>query len=91
MENKILDEINKILKSIILKNQKVNLLDSNLINGLKFEQNMVHFTLELLPEQLRESKEIKNVIEKQLLSIKEVEKVQIVLTAHNIKKDSNNN
>ena len=32
MENKILYQINSTLKSIVLKNQTINLLDSNLVN-----------------------------------------------------------
>ena len=91
MENKILYQINTTLKSIVLKNQTINLLDSNLVNGLKFHKNTVSFTLELLPEQLKESQEIKNIIEKKLLNIKDIQKVEIILTAHNAKKDSNNN
>ena len=91
MENKILYQINTTLKSIVLKNQTINLLDSNLVNGLKFHKNTVSFTLELLPEQLVESQEIKNIIEKKLLNIKDIQKVEIILTAHNAKKDSNNN
>lgn len=90
MENKILDEIKTTLKSIVLKSQNINLLESNVINGLKFEKNIVCFTLELLAEQLKESQEIKEVIENKLLNIKEVQKVEIILTAHNTKKDSNN-
>jgi len=91
MENKILYQINSTLKSIVLKNQTINLLDSNLVNGLKFHKNIVSFTLELLPEQLKESQEIKNIIEKKLLNIKDVQKVEIILTAHNAKKDSASN
>ena len=90
MENKILDEIKTTLKSIVLKNQNINLLESNLINGLKFEKNIVYFTLELLAEQLKESQEIKKIIENKLLDIKEVQKVEIILTAHNTNKDRNN-
>ncbi|MDB0048637.1 Mrp/NBP35 family ATP-binding protein [Alphaproteobacteria bacterium] len=90
MENKILDEIKTTLKSIVLKNQNINLLESNFINGLKFEKNVVYFTLELLAEQLKESQEIKKIIENKLLDIKEVQKVEIILTAHNTKKDGNN-
>ena len=89
MENKILDEIKTTLKSIVLKNQNINLLESNFINGLKFEKNIVYFTLELLAEQLKESQEIKKIIENKLLDIKEVQKVEIILTAHNTKKDRN--
>ena len=58
MENKILDEIKTTLKSIVLKNQNINLLESKFINGLKFEKNIVYFTLELLAEQLKESQEV---------------------------------
>ena len=90
MENKILDEIKTTLKSIVLKNQNINLLESNFINGLKFEKNIVYFTLELLAEQLKEYQEIKKIIENKLLDIKEVQKVEIILTAHNTKKDGNN-
>ena len=91
MENKILYQINSTLKSIVLKNQTINLLDSNLLNGLKYHKNIVSFTLELLPEQLKESQEINNIIEKKLLNIKDVQKVEIILTAHNAKKDSTSN
>ena len=52
MDNKNLDEIIAVLKSIVLQNQSNKIFDSNFINGLKFEDNTVHFTLELLPEQL---------------------------------------
>jgi len=76
MENKILYQINSTLKSVVLKNQTINLLDSNLVNGLKFHKNTVSFTLELLPEQLKESNEIKKVIENRLLDVKEIEKVE---------------
>ena len=48
------------------------------------------FTLELLPEQLKESQKIKNFIQEKLLSIKQVEKVEIILTAHNTKKENKN-
>jgi hypothetical protein len=75
MENKILDEIKTKLKSIVLKNQNLNLFDSKLMNGLKFENNVVSFTLELLPDQLKETQEIKNTIENKLLDIKDVQKV----------------
>jgi ATP-binding protein involved in chromosome partitioning len=90
MDNKILDKIKTILKSIVLKNHNVNLLESKAINGLKLEKNVVYFTLELLPEQLEESKEIKKIIENKLLDIEDVKKVEIILTAHNTKKDNNN-
>ena len=91
MENKKLDHIKIALNSIVLNNQKLSLLDNNLINGLKFEENIVYFTLELLPEQLKESQEIKKIIENKLLNLNDVQKVNIVLTAHNTKKDSKKN
>jgi ATP-binding protein involved in chromosome partitioning len=91
MELKVLNEIKTTLKSIVLKNQNINILESNVINGLKFEKNIVYFTLELLTEQLKESQEIKKIIENKLLNVKEVQKVEIILTAHNTNKESNNN
>ena len=90
MDDKILDEIKIILKSIVLQDQSNNIFDSNFINGLKFENNTVHFTLELLPQQLKESQQIKKFILEKLLSIKQVDQVEIVLTAHNTKKESKN-
>ena len=69
MENKKIDEIKSALKSITLKNQTINLLDSKLINGLRFEKNIIYFTLELLPEQLKDAQEIRNTIDKKLLCI----------------------
>ena len=77
MENKIIDKIRSVLKSIILKNQTINLLDSKLINGLRFEENIIYFTLDLLPEQLKDSQEIKKTIEKKLLCIEGVEKTEM--------------
>ena len=53
MVNNNLDEIITILRSIILQNQSTNIFDSKMVNGLKFENNIVSFTLELLPEQLK--------------------------------------
>ena len=70
MEEKKLKEIQSLLKTIILKNQTSNVLDNKLVIGLKLENNTVHFTLELLPEQLKESQEIKKIIEEKLLGIK---------------------
>ena len=90
MNNKILDEIKIILKSIVLQDQSNNIFDSNFINGLKFENNTVHFTLELLPQQLKESQQIKKFIQEKLLSIKQVDQVEIILTAHNTKKENKN-
>ena len=88
MDNKKLDEIITILRSIILQNQSNNIFDSKYVTGLNFEKNKVHFTLELLPEQLKEAQQIKNFIQEKLLSIKQVDKVEIILTAHNTKKEN---
>ena len=90
MDDKILEEIKIILKSIVLQDQSNNIFDSNFINGLKFENNTVHFTLELLPQQLKESQQIKKFIQEKLLSIKQVDQVEIILTAHNTKKENKN-
>ena len=43
MENKNIDEIKSALKSITLEKQTINLLDSKLINGLRFEKNIIYF------------------------------------------------
>ena len=88
MDNKKLDEIITILRSIVLQNQSNNIFDSKCVTGLNFENNKVHFTLELLPEQLKESQQIKNFIQEKLLLIKQVEKVEIILTAHNTNKEN---
>ncbi len=86
MNSKKLDEIVTTLRSIVLQDQSNNIFDSKFVNGLNFENNKVHFTLELLPEQLKEAQQIKNFIQEKLLSIKQVDKVEIILTAHNTKK-----
>ncbi|MDC0134843.1 iron-sulfur cluster carrier protein ApbC [Alphaproteobacteria bacterium] len=88
MEEQKLKQVESTLKTIILKNRTTNLFDSKLINGIKLENNVVSFTLELLPEQLKESHEIKKIIENKLSSIQWIKKVNILLTAHNIKKDN---
>ena len=88
MDNKKLDEIITILRSVVLQNQSNNIYDSKYVTGLNFEKNKIHFTLELLPEQLKESQQIKNFIQEKLLSIKQVDKVEIILTAHNTKKEN---
>ena len=88
MDNKKLDEIITILRSVVLQNQSNNIYDSKYVTGLNFEKNKIHFTLELLPEQLKESQQIKNFIQEKLLLIKEVEKVEIILTAHNTNKQN---
>ena len=90
MDDKNIIEIKTILQSIILQNQSNNIFDSNLVNELKFENKTVYFTLELLPEQLKESQKIKNFIQEKLLSIKQVDKVEIILTSHNTKKENKN-
>ena len=90
MDSKKLDEIVTILRSIVLQDQSNNIFDSKFVNGLNFENNKVHFTLELLPEQLKEAQQIKNFIQEKLLSIKQVDKVEIILTAHNTKKENKN-
>ena len=90
MDDKNIIEIRTILQSIVLQNQSNNIFDSNFVNELKFENKTVYFTLELLPEQLKESQKIKNFIQEKLLSIKQVEKVEIILTAHNTKKENKN-
>ena len=41
MKNPKLEEIITILKSIILQNQSLNIYESNMVNGLKFENNIV--------------------------------------------------
>ena len=88
MDNKKLDEIITILRSVVLQNQSNNIYDSKYVTGLNFEKNKIHFTLELLPEQLKESQQIKNFIQEKLLLIKQVEKVEIILTAHNTNKEN---
>ena len=88
MDNKKLSEIITILRSVVLQNQSNNIYDSKCVNGLNFEKNKIHFTLELLPEQLKESQQIKNFIQEKLLLIKQVEKVEIILTAHNTNRDN---
>ena len=90
MGNKKLDEIVTTLRSIVLQDQSNNIFDSKFVNGLNFENNKVHFTLELLPEQLKKAQQIKNFIQEKLLSIKQVDKVEIILTAHNTKKEIKN-
>ena len=55
MEENKLKEVQSILKTIILKNQTSNVLDNKLVIGLKLEENTIYFTLELLPEHLKES------------------------------------
>ena len=77
-----LSEVETVLKAIILKNQSSDLLSSNLINALKIEHDVVHFSLELLPDQLKDSKEVKQFVEDKLFTInwvKEVHGVVLIL------------
>ena len=62
MNNKQLEEIVTILKSIVLQNQSQNIYESNMVNSLRYENNIISFTLELLPEQVKESESIKKLI-----------------------------
>ena len=48
-----LEEIITILRSITLQNQSQNIYESKMVNGLKYENNMISFTLELLPETIK--------------------------------------
>ena len=89
MSEQKINEIKKILKSITLENQSVNILDSNMINAIKFENNTVTFTLELLPKHLKESYEIKKLIENNLIRVPGIKKVRIILTTHHKKKENN--
>ena len=63
MNNNKLEEIVTILKSIVLQNQSQNIYESNMVNALKCENNIISFTLELLPEQLNQSESIKKFIQ----------------------------
>ncbi len=91
MNNTKLDEIIAILKSIILQNQSSNIYESKMVNGLKYENNIISFTLELLPEQLKQAETIKNFIQEKLYAVNDVEKVEIILTSHKSKKNTNTN
>ena len=66
MNNTELQEIVTILRSIILQNQSKNIYESKMVNGLKFENNKISFTLELLQEQLKQSESIKKFIQEKL-------------------------
>ena len=63
MNNTKLEEIVTVLRSIILQNQSKNIYESKMVNGLKFENNIISFTLELLQEQLKQSESIKKFIQ----------------------------
>ena len=75
MNNTKLEEIVTILRSIILQNQSKNIYESKMVNGLKFENNIISFTLELLQEQLKQSDSIKKFIQEKLYVIDYVNKV----------------
>ena len=90
MNNTKLEEIIVILKSIVLKNKSQNIYESKMVNSLKYENNVISFTLELLPEQVQKSASIKKVIEEKLLAINNVKKVEILLTSHKEKKNNSN-
>ena len=57
-----LNEIISILRSITLQKQSQNIYESNMVNGLKYQNDVISFTLELLPEQLKQSEAIKKFI-----------------------------
>ncbi len=90
MDSTKLDEIISILKSIILQKQSQNIYESKMVNGLKYENNKISFTLELLPEQVKQSRTIKKFIEEKLDVIDDVKKVEIILTSHKTKKNNSN-
>ena len=54
MNSTKLDEIISILRSIILQKQTQNIYESKMVNGLKYENNIISFSLELLPEQVKQ-------------------------------------
>ena len=90
MNDTKLDEIITILRSIILQNQSQNIYESKMVNGLKFENNIISFTLELLPEQLKQSESIKKFIQEKLYVVDDVKKVEIILTSHKTSKNDSN-
>jgi len=61
-----------------------------MVNGLKYENNIISFTLELLPEQLKQSESIKKFIQEKLYFVDDVKKVEIILTSHKTKKNETN-
>ncbi len=91
MNSTRLDEIITILKSIILQNQSQNIYESRMVNGLKYENNVVSFTLELPQDQLKQSETIKKFIQDKLHSLVNIEKVEIILTSHKTNKNANIN
>ncbi len=88
MNNTKLKEIITILESIVLQNKSKNIYESKMVNNLKYENNIISFTLELLPEQVRKSVSIKKFIQEKLYAIDNVKKVEIILTSHITKKNN---
>ena len=80
MNDTKLKEIIAVLRSIILQNQSQNIYDSNMIYGLKYHNDVISFTLELLPSQLKQSEAIKKIIQEKLYFIDNVKKIKIILT-----------
>ena len=85
-----LEKIVTILKSIVLQNQSQNIYESKMVNSLKFENDIISFTLELLPEQVKQSESIKKFIKEKLNAIDNLKKVEIILTSHKPKKNKTN-
>ena len=82
MSNTQLERIITILKSVVLQNQFQNIYDSKMVNSLKYENNIISFTLELLPEQVKQSESIKKRIKEKLNAVNNLKKVEIILTYH---------
>ena len=90
MNDTKLKEIIAVLRSIILQNQSQNIYDSNMVYGLNYHNDVISFTLELLPSQLKQSELIKNIILEKLYFIDNVKKIEIILTSHKSKKINSN-
>ena len=90
MNDSKLKEIITVLRSIILQNQTQNIYDSNMVNGLKYQNDVITFTVELLPEQIKQSQAIKKFIEEKLHVVDNIKKIEIVLTSHKSKKINSN-
>ena len=90
MYNTKLEEIITILKSITLKKQFQNIYDSRMVNALKYEDDIISFTLELLPEQINQSDSIKKFIQEKLHAIDKIKKVEIILTSHKTRNKNKN-
>ena len=90
MNDTKLKEIIAVLRSIILQNQPQNIYDSNMVYGLNYHNDVISFTLELLPSQLKQSEAIKNIIQEKLYFVDNVKKIEIILTSHKSKKINSN-